>query len=348
VHIWSAYSPQRTWPSIIKEFLEACDALAKGDAGPMQLFVNETLGEVWEVTGERTEEHVLMQRAEAYPLGVVPTGGLVLTAGIDLQRNRWEITVWAWGRGMESWVIDHAIIEGNPASDQDWDQVYTYLQRRYPQQNHPGTLGLSAISIDSSDQTQAVYNWVRNKSAHLPTLRAIKGSSEENKPVLCSASPQVVDYRGRKWQNGIKLWLVGVDTAKDLLLGQLQISKPGPGYIHFSADLQKEWFDQLTAEQRIIVKTAGRESYKWVKRRPRNEVLDCRNYALHAAYSIGLHSYKDARWTAIEQAIQPANGDLFALPDVQPSPPATDIPQAQPKPWTTTPKSAQARAPRNW
>jgi len=313
-HVWAAYSPQRSWVSIVKEFLEACVALAKGDFGQMQLFVNETLGETWELQGDRSDEHALQARAEPYTLGTVPVGGLVLTAGIDVQRNRWELAVWAWGRGLESWVVDHIIIEGNPSSPEDWDIVTTHLQRRYPQAWHGGSLGLSAITIDSSDQTHAVYDWVRRHKHALPCLRAIKGSSEDHKPVLGPSSSQEVNWRGQKWPNGVKLWTVGVDTAKDLLLGQLAIVTPGPGYVHFSQDLQREWFEQLTAEQRILAKINGRESYKWVPRRKRNEVLDCRNYALHAAFSLGLHNYTDKRWAALESAIQPSNTDLFTNP----------------------------------
>lgn len=311
VHIWAAYSPQRSWSSIVKEFLEALVALAKGDVGPMQLFVNETLGETWEMQGDRSDEHALQARAEPYAIGTVPKGGLALTCGIDVQRNRWEIAVWAWGRGLESWPVDHHIIEGNPASDEDWEQVTTYLQRRYTQVWHGGSMGISAISIDSSDQTQAVYNWARRSKHALPCLRPIKGASEDHKPILGPSSSQEVNWRGQKWPNGIKLWTIGVDTAKDLLLGQLTLTEPGPGYVHFSQDLPREWYEQLTAEQRILTKVSGRETYKWVKRRPRNEVLDCRNYAIHSAFSLGLHTYTDKRWTALEQSVQPSNADLF-------------------------------------
>lgn len=311
-HIWAAYSPQRSWASIVKEFLEAVAALAKGDAGLMQLFVNETLGETWELQGDRSDEHALQARAEEYDLCTVPVGGLVMTCGVDVQRNRWELAVWAWGRGMESWAVDHHIIDGNPGSDADWENVTTYLQRRYPQVWGGGSMGISAITIDSSDQTQAVYNWVRRNTHTLPYLRAIKGSSEENKPILGPSSSQEVNWRGQKWSNGIKLWSIGVDTAKDLLLGQLSLTKPGPGYVHFSHQLPREWFEQLTAEQRILAKVAGRDAYKWVKRRQRNEVLDCRNYALHAAFSLGLHNYTDKRWTALETAVQPSIDDMFS------------------------------------
>lgn len=312
VQVWSAYSPQRSWASIITEFEQALAALEKGDVGPMQLFVNETLGETWELAGDRTDEHALQARAEDYALCTVPAGGLVLTAGIDLQRNRWEIGVWAWGRGLESWVVDHHIIEGNPASDEEWERVTTYLQRRYTQSWHGGSLGISAISIDSSDQTHSVYNWVRTAQHQLPTLRAIKGSSEEYKPILGPSSSQEINWRGKKWPNGVKLWNIGVDTAKDLLLGQLAIDKPGAGYVHFSQELPREWYEQLTAEQRILTKVKGRDTYKWVPRRKRNEVLDCRNYALHAAFSLGLHNYTDKKWQQLEQAVQPPE-DLFSV-----------------------------------
>lgn len=356
LHVWSAYSPQRSWPSIVRELMDAKVALEKGDIGPMQLFVNETLGETWELKGDRSDEHALQERAkaEAFTLGTVPVGGLVLTAGIDVQRNRWEVAVWAWGRGMESWTVDHHVIEGNPASEEDWDLVTAYLQRRYKQDWHGGSMGLSAITIDSSDQSQAVYNWVRKNQHVLPCLRAIKGASEEHKPILGTASSVEVNWRGQKWANGIKLWIIGVDTAKDLLLGQLGLTKPGPGYVHMAPELPREWFEQLTAEQRVLVKVNGKDTYRWVPRRKRNEVLDCRNYALHAAYSLGLHNprvFTDQRWAQIEAAVQPS-ADLFtaarqplaadaaAQAADQPTP---QQPKPQPKPLPTRPRQHQAQ-----
>lgn len=308
--IWAGYSPQRTWADIVREFEQAFAALQAGDVGPMQGFVNETLGETWEIVGERTEDHALQARAEAYPLRTVPVGALVLTAGIDLQGNRWEIGVWGWGRGLESWPIDHHIIEGNPADERDWLAVEQYLQRRYPQAWHGGSLGIDSTSIDSGFHTHAVYNFVRQQQGRL-RVQAIKGSSQEGKPIKGTATSQDVNWRGQKWANGVKVWEIGVDTAKDLLHGQLAIAAPGPGYVHFSDELPREWYEQLTAEQRILVRTPTGETYRWVKRRPRNEVLDTRNYATHGAYVIGLHAKRDADWLRLEQAVQPPR-DLFS------------------------------------
>ncbi|WP_232536012.1 terminase gpA endonuclease subunit [Comamonas testosteroni] len=329
VHVWAAYSPQRTWVSIVDEFEKAHRALQAGDVGPMTGFTNETLGETWELKGDSSDEHALQARAEDYPLGRVPAGALLLTAGVDVQRDRWEIAIWAWGRGLESWAIAHQVIQGNPASEADWEPVTQYLQQRYVQAWHGGSPGLSAISIDSSDQTQAVYNWVRSAQGQLAGLRAIKGDNNDNRNIVGPSSLQEVNYRGGKISHGIKLWLLGVDSAKDLLLGQLAIDKPGPGYVHTSQKLPREF----TAEQRVLVKVNGKDVYRWVKRRPRNEVLDCRNYALHAAMCLGIHKWPEARWLQLEQTVQPPQ-DLFNTAPAQ---------AAQPQPQGDEP--APLRAP---
>jgi hypothetical protein len=52
--------------------------------------------------------------ARGWPAGTVPAGGLFLTAGADVQKDRIEVDVWAWGRGLESWLVDHVVIEGGP------------------------------------------------------------------------------------------------------------------------------------------------------------------------------------------------------------------------------------------
>lgn len=306
---WTATAPQAPWAEIATDFLAATELAARGDKSLLKTFVNTTLGETWEEKGEASDEHALQKRAEPYTRGTVPAGALVLTGGIDVQGNRWEIDVWGWGRGLESWLVDSFVIEGNPADEREWGALWQHLQRRYTQAWHGGTLGIDAASIDTGHHTQAVYHFVREHQ-HRMRLHAIKGSSEEGKPIKGTASPVDVNWRGQRWPNGLKLWMIGVDSCKDLLHGQLAILEPGPGYVHFPSDLPREWFEQLTAEKRIPVRSHGGDSMRWVKRRPRNEKLDCRNYALHSAFMLGLDGMKEAAWLRLEAAVQPPP-DLF-------------------------------------
>ncbi|EKW16060.1 phage terminase large subunit family protein, partial [Escherichia coli 93.0055] len=100
-HIWTAYSPFTTWVQIVKDWMKT-----KGDTGKRKTFVNTTLGETWEAKiGERPDAEVMAERKEHYSASV-PDRVAYLTAGIDSQLDRYEMRVWGWGPGEESWLID--------------------------------------------------------------------------------------------------------------------------------------------------------------------------------------------------------------------------------------------------
>lgn len=314
VHVWAAYSPQRAWDDIVREFLQAREKAKSGDTGPLQGFINETLGDVWEAQGERTESAVLMDRAEPYALQTVPEGALVLVAGVDVQDNRFEIVVWGIGRGEEMWAIDYQVLEANPADERDWDKLDAYLATRFQQAGRPSSLGIEAAAIDTGGHfTHQVYNFARLRERR--RVLAVKGSTKYGGPIKGRASRQDVNWKGTVIKRGVKLWEVGTDTAKDLIYGRLRITEPGPGRVHFSRDLGQEFYEQLTAEMRILQRTSTGDQYRWVKRRPRNEVLDCTVYAVFAAQALDLHRYTEAMWLRLEQLVQPPP-DLFSQPAV--------------------------------
>ncbi|SFG29883.1 Phage terminase, large subunit GpA [Duganella sp. CF458] len=318
-HIWTAYSPQTTWAQIVAEFLSAKNKARAGDKGELKTFVNTTLGETWEEEVEKADMHALMERAEAYPLRVVQMGGLVLVAGVDLQDNRFEVVVWAIGRGEEMWVVDYMVIEANPADERDWEKLDTYLQTCF---SHAcGTsLRIEALAIDTGGHfTHQAYTYCRSVAKGRRVF-AIKGDHRNGQPVKGKSSLQDVNYRGKVIKSGIKLWHVGTDTAKDLIFGRLKVTQYGPGFIHFSKDLSVEFYNQLTAEVRVLQRTAGGEQYRWVPVRKRNEVLDCTVYALFAAHMLDLHRYTDRMWERLEEAVQPKVQDMFALPFAAPDP----------------------------
>lgn len=316
-HVWTAYSPQATWEQIVRDYLAAVDKARAGDTSELKTFVNTTLGETWQEEVEKTEADTLKQRAEKYALRTVPRGGLVLTCGVDVQSNRFECVVWAHGRGEEMWLVDYHIIDANPADEREWDEkLDPYLQLVF---RHAGgqCLPIEATAIDTGGHfTHQAYNFCRQRARR--KVYAVKGDSRQGQPVKGRSSLQDVNHRGKVIQRGVKLWMVGTDTAKDLIHGRLQVSQHGPGFVHFAAGVSDEFYEQITAEVRVLQKTKVGEQYRWVKRRQRNEVLDCTVYAMFAAHSLDLHRYTDKMWAKLESAVNPPIADLFDLPPVAP------------------------------
>lgn len=338
-NLWTAYSPQATWEKIVKDFLAAKDKAKRGDMSSLKTWINTTRGETYEVDVDKTDEHLLKKRAEDYQLRTVPLGGLVLVAGVDVQDNRFEIVVWAIGRGEEMWPIDYMVIDANPADERDWLKLNDYLQTKF-KHSAGGYLAIEAAAVDSGGHfTHQVYGFCRHKERR--RIVAIKGDNQTGKPVKGRASMQDINYRGKVIKRGVKLWLVGVDTAKDLLYGRLQVTTPGPGYVHFSDELPDEFYHQLTGEHRIPVKTARGEDYRWVRIGGRRvEVLDCTVYAIFASHLLGLNSYTDRMWEKLEDAVQPVNGNLF---DAEEPVENQQKPETRTPPKTTARRTAQSR-----
>jgi phage terminase large subunit GpA-like protein len=90
---------------------------------------------------------------------------------------------------------------------------------------------------------------------------------------------------GRAGKTSAQVFIVGVDTAKDVLYGRMKrVHQPGAGYIHFPVSVDEVYFDQLTAETLIYRMVQGRRvrSYKPRSSGSRTEALDCLVYAYAA------------------------------------------------------------------
>lgn len=310
---WTAYSPQRSWPDIVREFLEATAKAKVGETGPLEGFVNETLAQYWEETVERADEHALARRAQDYRRYTVPVGGLVLVAGVDVQDNRFEVVVWAIGRGEEMWAVDYSVIDANPADEREWEKLDAYRETIFSHVSGQA-MRIEALAIDTGGHfTHQAYNYCRRRERE--RVFAVRGDPLPSKPVKGKATIQDVNYKGKVLKRGVRLWYVGTDTAKDLIYGRLCVTQPGPGYVHFTKDLPPEFYHQLTAEARVPQRTHRGLEYRWVnKKNTRNEVLDCTVYAIFCTHALGLHSYTDAMWVRRERALAAADTDL-PLPD---------------------------------
>lgn len=322
VDVWTAYSPAASWPTIVREFIAAHAKAQEGDPSKLKAFWNTTLGRTWEGDIEKTEASELVNRAEPFPLHILPRGCLLLLAGIDTQDNRLEVQVWGYGRGSEMWTIDSQVFFGNPSEEPVWQELEEFLFETEYRHVSGALVKIHASAIDSGGHhTQAVYDFsLRHKARR---VFAIKGRSGAEKHIKDGAGPVDIDYRGRRKKRGLILWHVGTNHAKDLIHARLEITRPGPGYIHLSQDLSREWFEQLAGEARATQRTPTGTISRWTPLRKRVEVLDCTVYATWLEYHLELNRKPARFWSDLENKIQPEIQDMFDRSVSPPSPPAS-------------------------
>ena len=271
-HAPEMLSTFRKMRDIVQSYL---DKLVLDD---LQVFVNVSLGETYEENGDKADPEILQLRAEEY-IARVPNAGVYLTCGIDMQMDRLELEIVAWGVGEESWSIDYRVLWGDPLGDEIWEELDDILEATYLHESG-AQLSVSAACLDTggtAGYTQRAYEYV--KSRRNRKVFAIKGRAGWGMPIV--QSPQ--RKQSGKDKRKIDLFIVGVDEAKLTVMRRLDLEKKGPGYCHFPHDREMEWYRQLTAEKLIIRYVKGQPIREWHKPdRARNEALDCRVYALAA------------------------------------------------------------------
>jgi phage terminase large subunit GpA-like protein len=338
-HISALYSPVGwfSWEQVAREW-EA----AQGDDRAIKTFRNTVLGETWQESGEAPDWQRLYDRREDWPPGTVPLGGLMLTAGVDVQRDRLEASLWAWGADRQSWLVEHRVLAGNPFEAAVWDELRGLLGETWRHASGH-SIGVAMAAIDSGDgmTTAEVYSFVRRAGA--VRVIAVKGQDHLRAAVGQPAATEV--RRGGRKLGGLKVWPVGSSFLKGETYGWLKLDRPTdesgdpwpPGYIHLPVHAAGEEFcRQLTAEALVARSTRnGFRKLEWVKTRERNEALDCRVYARAAAAALGMDGWGEGRWQRLADAV--------SLP-----------PAAMPEPMTPTTSAPPSTAattdirPRSW
>ena len=308
-HISALYSPVGwlSWENIARLWEAATTDEAK------RSFKNTVLGETWVETGEAPDWQRLYERREPWQIGTVPPGGLFLTAGADVQKDRIEIDVWAWGRGLESWLVDHIVIDGGPEHAETWTKLDQLLSQTWSHANG-AQLGLAKLAIDTGYELPAVYAWARRAGhAQVVPIKGVEGFNRAA-PVVGPTHVDVTEG-GKKLRRGARLWTIAVATFKSETYRYLRLTAPTDeelaagakcpaGYVHLPNGTEAEWLKQLVGEQLVTVKTRrGFSRLEWQKLRERNEALDCRVYARAASWIAGADRWTEAMWRNLEQQV---------------------------------------------
>ncbi|MDR0666847.1 MAG: phage terminase large subunit family protein [Campylobacteraceae bacterium] len=272
----SYYSPIGfiSWREIFTEFLEAKQAMNRGDVRKMKVWVNTRDAKPWEDEIDTVKIDNVETRVEEYD-AEVPEGVLVLTAGVDTQDDRFEVEVVGYGKLEETWSVDYKVIYGDPNLLETRAALDGYLKRTFTCKDG-AKMKIFAAAVDTGGhRTKAAYAFC--KTRYLRRIFAIKGAREVN--------ASFVKTRASKNNLAkINLFTIGVNTGKDEIYAKLEITARGAGYMHFPRKPQydAEYFKQLTAEKR------DKKTGRWEKYRHRNGAIDCRNYANAALLIAGI------------------------------------------------------------
>lgn len=272
----------RRMRDIVRSYL---DKIAVGD---IQSFQNVSLAETFEAAGEKADPDSLLARCIEYP-AQVPMGGLYLTAGIDMQMDRLELEIVAWGEAERSWSIDYRVLWGDPLQGDVWDDLDDVLAEQFTHESG-ARLPISAALLDTggtTGYTQRAYEYARGKTGR--RLFAGKGVGGWGRAIVEKPQRKQSGKNARK----VDLFLVGTDEAKLVVMRRLANKVQGsPGYCEFPLGRDAEYFQQLTAEKMTLRYVKGQPVREWTKPdRARNEALDCRVYA-YAALKVMAPSFK--------------------------------------------------------
>jgi phage terminase large subunit GpA-like protein len=285
-HISEIYSPWVTWGEMALSFLEN-----KKLPHTLQTWINTSLGETWEDKGESLEPKGLLARRESYTDNSLPSGVLMLTAGTDCQDDRLEHTVWGWGRDEECWRVSHTVLRGDPGSQALWTEHDLLLRKKF-RTDDGRELVIEACAIDSGGHysTQVVRYANERKRFRVWAVKGAAGMGRLAWPKRASKSKKT----------GTDVYIVGVDTIKDLLYGRIKrVTEPGPGYVHLDASADDIAAEQITSEVIVFRLFQGRKvrAFKPRSSSVRNEQLDTFVYAYAAMVGRGGAAVVDRRTT---------------------------------------------------
>jgi phage terminase large subunit GpA-like protein len=282
-HISQLYSPWVKLASTVREFLEAIN-----DREKMQVFTNTALAEDFVDESEEFDEEDVKNRREEYMIDSIPAGVVLITAAVDVQKDRLEYDIQGWGAKEECWGLEHGIIYGAADDPETWVDLDEKIKGRKIDIEDGRRLRIHTVCVDSSAYTDYVYKYVRRQPARLRFL-AIKGKEGER-----SIWPE----RGKKTKisGNLHMYIVGVDAAKYRVLTRIEdIKDVGARYYHFAASYDDEFFEQIPSEKRVMKMSRGKKIYTWEQTRDRNEGLDLLVYNMAAMLSTKIDLDQRAR-----------------------------------------------------
>jgi phage terminase large subunit GpA-like protein len=293
-HINALYSPLGWygWGKMAKEYEESAGNIPKRIT-----WINTKKGECYEHEGESPQWEILYaQRKQDLRRNIPKANVAFITAGVDVQADRFEVEIVGWMKGKQSQSLDYRVIMGDTSNEAAYEALTILLNETFTREDG-AQMQIALLAIDTGYNTSHVYNWCLN---HITTGRVIPVKGDDGVQMIYTAPKAVQVTRQGKAINSIKVFRVGTSIIKSELYGWLkQLPKDNifpPGYCYFP-QYDEVYFRGLTAEK--LESTTNKKGFtvlQWAKHYKRNEPLDCRVYARGAAAIYGMDLMQEQHW----------------------------------------------------
>ncbi len=237
-----------------------------------KVLTNTVFGLPFESEAEAEVDASDLERRAVAVASPYPAAIDFISAGVDVQADRLEITILATAPA-EAIVLDHVVLYGDTSGTRVWTELDALLSRTFRTVDQR-ELPVSATFVDAGFQTQAVADFVVTQAPKGRKAWAIFGRQGFDRPALKA---------GARVRSLARSYILGVDNLK---LGVVKALAGSDGIkpICLPSHLDSGYFAQLTAERLEVRHVRGYPRYGWIKERhTRNEALDCLVYAVAAA-----------------------------------------------------------------
>jgi phage terminase large subunit GpA-like protein len=295
-HLSALYSPvgMQSWEQCVRGWLDAWDVerARPRDLGVLQTFYNNTLGEPFELRGEKVRfEQVSGHRRDAYTFGKIPNrwaekhcGGpvLLLTCTVDVHADNLAVSVYGWCRDRRAVLIDYWRFEGdteqldNPTT---WGRLRELVEHKTYVADDGKKYRIALTLVDSGYRTDDVYQFCAEYDVG---VYPVKGRDTPN------TANERQEFAPFETPNGVTAYGIFVNFYKDRWSAALRRGWDGmglqpQGFYNAPIDISDKALKELTVEvkrERIEKTTGKRVGFEW--HRPKgadNELWDCLVYA---------------------------------------------------------------------
>lgn len=222
------------------------------------------------VQARRRTPDQFKERLEDWPQGSIPAEARFLTACADTQANCFRVNVFAWGPGLESWLVDRFAIAVSSRKDseerqlavdpaaygEDWELLVSQvLGKEYPIVGIEGfKIAPQLVMVDCGGRegvtTKAYGFWRTLRARGLgQRIRLLRGDGNLKSPRCIETWPDTrASKKDAASRGDVPVWALNVNLLKDAVSGDLARKESGPGYHHIPAWIDPDYFQQITAE----------------------------------------------------------------------------------------------------